>query len=799
LFRKLKSFFTGSLRRQLIIGVALVHAVMMALFVWDLTSRQKELLLERQTDQALALAHSVATSASGWVAARDYYGLQEIVTAQSRYPELLFAMILDRGGKVLAHTQTQRIGEYVTDLPVIIDTQVLLKTPSLVDVMGPIELAYEHIGWVRVGLGQEAMASRLAAITRDGIIYTIVAILIGSLLAWFLGMHLTRKLYAIRAAAHAVESGDSESRVSLSGDDEIVEVAHAFNQMLDSLHASQTELLEAHERIFLATDSAQIGIWDYDLVSRELIWDDWMYRLYGISAETFEDAYKAWEHCLYPDDLEEASYKLRQSINKKKPYDAEYRIVKPNGDIHWIAANGAFVVDDDGKAIRLIGTNRDITQSKEQDRAIQIQANYDSLTSLPNRKLLNELLRQQIRTASRENHKFWILFMDLDGFKEVNDSYGHAIGDALLVRVAERIRASLRLSDIVARLGGDEFVVILPSTTETYDVEQIAQKVIEEVAQCFMIADKELYITTSVGITCYPNDAGNADDLLRFSDQAMYDAKSKGKNRFSYFTESLQQASQKRVEISADLRKAIINNEFHLLYQPIVELQSGNVHKAEALIRWQHPQKKAVSPAEFIPIAEETGVINDIGIWVFDAAFAQIQDWYSYFDKNFQLSINMSPYQLSVNEKKYNNWLHQLKTYDIPGSCVVVEITEGLMLKNDPLVNKRLIKYAEAGVEIAIDDFGTGYSSLAYLKEFDIDYLKIDQSFVRNLRPGSSEQALSHAIVVMAHQLGMKVIAEGIETEQQKEMLREMGCDYGQGYLFSRPIPAAEFEKKFLI
>ncbi len=266
MFRKLKSFFTGSLRRQLIIGVALVHAVMMALFVWDLTSRQKELLLERQTDQALALAHSVATSASGWVAARDYYGLQEIVTAQSRYPELLFAMILDRGGKVLAHTQTQRIGEYVTDLPVIIDTQVLLKTPSLVDVMGPIELAYEHIGWVRVGLGQEAMASRLAAITRDGIIYTIVAILIGSLLAWFLGMHLTRKLYAIRAAAHAVESGDSESRVSLSGDDEIVEVAHAFNQMLDSLHASQTELLEAHERIFLATDSAQIGIWDYDLV-----------------------------------------------------------------------------------------------------------------------------------------------------------------------------------------------------------------------------------------------------------------------------------------------------------------------------------------------------------------------------------------------------------------------------------------------------------------------------------------------------------------------------------------------------
>ena len=795
----LKRFSFQSIRWQLILGVAIVHAVMMALFVWDLTQRQKDLLLERQTDQSMALARSVSTSAAGWVAARDYYGLQEIISSQSRYPELLFAMILDREGKILAHTDIALLGNYVTDLPEHARAQILTRTPALVDAINPIALADNHIGWVRIGLGQRSTAAKLASITRDGVLYATAAIVIGSIIAWYMGSRLTRKLKKIEMTADFVRLGDLDHRAEMDGDDEVSHVAEAFNEMLDGLNDSREELLKAQERIFLATDAAKIGIWDYDLVSGELIWDEWMYRLYGVSSERFTGAYDAWSSLVHPEDIEAAQQQMQQAIEESVSFDSEFRIVKPDQSIHWIKALGSVVLNDEGEAVRLIGTNQDITTQKRQDMTIKQQANYDSLTSLPNRKLLDELLRHKIRVSDREHEKFWVLFLDLDGFKEVNDSFGHALGDALLVRVSERIRSGLRASDITARLGGDEFVVVLSETSESYNVDKIAHKIIDDVSQSFLIADKEIFITTSVGISGFPDDAQNCDDLLRFADQAMYDAKRRGKNRFAYFTPELQYASLRRTEISTDLRKALSNDEFYLQYQPIVELASGSVRKAEALIRWKHPQKGIISPGDFIPVAEETGLIADMGSWIFSEAFSQLSKWQQLAQENeFQLSINLSPYQLAIGEKYYDNWLPLIEEYGVSGSNIVVEITEGLMLKNDPLVNKRLLDFETAGVQVAIDDFGTGYSSLSYLKEFDIDYLKIDQSFVKNLKPGSSEHALSHAIIVMAHKLGLKVIAEGIETDEQRDLLKQMGCDYGQGYLFSRPIEPGEFEKNFL-
>ena len=795
----LKRFSFQSIRWQLILGVAIVHAVMMALFVWDLTQRQKDLLLERQTDQSMALARSVSTSAAGWVAARDYYGLQEIISSQSRYPELLFAMILDREGKILAHTDIALLGNYVTDLPEHARAQILTRTPALVDAINPIALADNHIGWVRIGLGQRSTAAKLASITRDGVLYATAAIVIGSIIAWYMGSRLTRKLKKIEMTADFVRQGDLDHRAEMDGEDEVSHVAEAFNEMLDGLNDSREELLKAQERIFLATDAAKIGIWDYDLVSGELIWDEWMYRLYGVSSERFTGAYDAWSSLVHPEDIEAAQQQMQQAIEESVSFDSEFRIVKPDQSIHWIKALGSVVLNDEGEAVRLIGTNQDITTQKRQDMTIKQQANYDSLTSLPNRKLLDELLRHKIRVSDREHEKFWVLFLDLDGFKEVNDSFGHALGDALLVRVSERIRSGLRASDITARLGGDEFVVVLSETSESYNVDKIAHKIIDDVSQSFLIADKEIFITTSVGISGFPDDAQNCDDLLRFADQAMYDAKRRGKNRFAYFTPELQYASLRRTEISTDLRKALSNDEFYLQYQPIVELASGSVRKAEALIRWKHPQKGIISPGDFIPVAEETGLIADMGSWIFSEAFSQLSKWQQLAQENeFQLSINLSPYQLAIGEKYYDNWLPLIEEYGVSGSNIVVEITEGLMLKNDPLVNKRLLDFETAGVQVAIDDFGTGYSSLSYLKEFDIDYLKIDQSFVKNLKPGSSEHALSHAIIVMAHKLGLKVIAEGIETDEQRDLLKQMGCDYGQGYLFSRPIEPGEFEKNFL-
>jgi EAL domain-containing protein (putative c-di-GMP-specific phosphodiesterase class I) len=300
------------------------------------------------------------------------------------------------------------------------------------------------------------------------------------------------------------------------------------------------------------------------------------------------------------------------------------------------------------------------------------------------------------------------------------------------------------------------------------------------------------YVSASIGITLYPDDATRIEDLFKNADQAMYAAKNQGRNRYSYFTPHMQHAAQLRMQIATDLRGALANEEFTLYYQPIVDLTSGEVRKAEALIRWQHPKHGIISPAAFIPIAEETRAIVEIGNWVLRMATHQVARWRKLFHPDFQVSVNKSPVQF-LNDTN-PGWLDQLKELDLPQHSIVMEITEGLLLKVDPIVAEKFDRFRAAGIEVALDDFGTGYSSLSYIKKFDIDFLKIDQSFVRNLSPGSSDMALCEAIIVMAHKLGIRVIAEGIETEEQRALLAAAGCDFGQGYYFSRPLPAAELE-----
>ncbi len=468
---------------------------------------------------------------------------------------------------------------------------------------------------------------------------------------------------------------------------------------------------------------------------------------------------------------------------------------RKSGEVYaeWLTVNTLYHVDH--TVHRRVALFSDITEKKRSEELIWQQANFDTLTKLPNRRMFRDRLEQDSKKSNREHLSLALLFIDLDRFKEVNDSFGHDAGDALLIEAAQRIALCVRDADTVARLGGDEFTIILGEIQEFASVERIAQSVVDALALPFVLGEEMVYVSASVGITLYPNDAKDIETLIKNADQAMYEAKRAGKNRFSYFTASLQLAAQERIRLAYDLRGALANNQLSVYYQPIVDLESGAIRKAEALLRWHHPVRGLVEPAAFISLAEESGIISAIGDWVFRVATQQVHDWHSSYRADFQVSVNKSAVQFRDDDQMHSAWVDRLVELDLPGNSIVIEITESVLLNSDKGTKDRLLNFRDVGIQVALDDFGTGYSSLAYLKRFDIDFLKIDQMFVKNLEDDEDDRALCEAIIVMAHKLGLKVIAEGVETAFQGELLKAMGCDYGQGFLYSRPVPVEEFNK----
>jgi EAL domain-containing protein (putative c-di-GMP-specific phosphodiesterase class I) len=348
--------------------------------------------------------------------------------------------------------------------------------------------------------------------------------------------------------------------------------------------------------------------------------------------------------------------------------------------------------------------------------------------------------------------------------------------------------------DWVSRQGGDEFTIVLARPTTVERIEAVANRLIEVLSERFTLGENQAFVSASIGITLYPNDADDVDGLFRNADQALYESKRSGRSCFSYFTPLLQESAQARMSMANDLRVALAEKQFYVAYQPIIELATGAIHKAEALVRWAHPVRGLISPADFIPIAESTGLIVEIGDWVFRQAAQQVKLWRQRYHPEFQISVNKSPVQFHQGHLIRQSWAEHLLELGLPGQALLVEITEGLLLDPRPEVIRHLRELRAHGIGASLDDFGTGYSSLSYLQKYDIDFVKIDQSFVRNLSQESKDLALCKAIVVMAHELGMKVIAEGVETELQFQMLLEAGCDYGQGYLFGRPVPADELD-----
>ena len=475
-------------------------------------------------------------------------------------------------------------------------------------------------------------------------------------------------------------------------------------------------------------------------------------------------------------------------------HDFEIERLGKDHRTHWSRISGIPIRTPDGKFLGYRGVGENITKRKLAEKKARHAAHYDALTGLPNRALFMDRLAQEVQRAKRAQLQVAVLLLDLDDFKGINDTMGHDQGDRLLVQAAQRIKACVRETDTVARLGGDEFTVILHSLQDTRQIALIAEKIIAAISLPFVLETGSGYVTATVGVALYPQDETQIEGLLKAADQAMYAAKAAGRNRFGFFTPDLQEKAQHRLWLTREMRVAVREKLFSVVYQPIINLQTGRCTKAEILLRWTHPATGSISPAEFIPVAESSGLIMPLGEWVFEQAAHEVQRCRRLFAADFQISVNKSPVQFSNLDKTVAPWGERLALMGLPGNSIVAEITEGLLLGVSPAVQSHLRSLQAAGIQLALDDFGTGFSSLAYLQKHDIDYLKIDQVFVRNLAVSSKDLALCEAMVVMAHKLGLRVIAEGVETALQRDLLTAAGCDFGQGYWFARPLGAKAFE-----
>ncbi|OEJ67773.1 EAL domain-containing protein [Magnetovibrio blakemorei] len=483
---------------------------------------------------------------------------------------------------------------------------------------------------------------------------------------------------------------------------------------------------------------------------------------------------------------------LWQSISSGNEWSGEILNSKKDGSTVWMQVHIAPVKDEDGIISHYIGIEEDISLRKEHEERILHQAQYDDLTNLPNRMLAMDRLNQAIIMSSRNNTQVALMFIDLDDFKKVNDSLGHEVGDALLVEATSRLLNAVREGDTVARQGGDEFLIILAGLHNPNDAEPVIQKILSAFTAPFVISGSDFVISPSIGLSIYPNDGNDAVTLLRNADAAMYKTKEQGGNGYSYFTNSMNEEGLKRLDIERHLLGALGNNELSLAYQPIIDVKTRTIVGTEALIRWNSPTLGFVSPEEFIPIAERTGLIIPIGHWVMETACAQVSDWNKRFNFNLGLAVNVSP-------RQFRNQ-HILQTLDVglatglAPSLLEIEVTEGLLITNKAPAVTLLNALKERGVNLSMDDFGTGYSSLSYLKTLPFDTLKVDRSFIRDIVDDPDDLALVSAAISMANALGLKVIAEGVETQEQFKILNALNCHQVQGYFFSKPIAAPLFE-----
>ena len=564
--------------------------------------------------------------------------------------------------------------------------------------------------------------------------------------------------------------------------------------IMQRLQQAEQALRQSELRLSRAQRIARVGSWELIVSTNQFIPSPELMLILGYGHDDSASVPVEWLYRqIHPADLPFVRKSLAAGIESGRGIELAFRVLTPNGNELTVTCQAEIETGEDGTPSMLVGTLLDVTERARAEQEIQHLANYDTLTGLPNRNLLHDRLQQAIAQAARQENSVGVLCLDLDRFKGINDSLGHNVGDKLLKMVAGRLRMCVRESDTLARIGGDEFVIVLRLVSDEDGISNAASKILSVISEPFSLEEQELYLTASVGVAVYPTDGADAHTLLKHADLAMYQAKDMDRNNFQFFSSDLNVKVMERMVLENSLRRALERNEFQLYYQPQLDVVRREVVGFEALLRWKHPDLGMIAPDKFIPLAEETGLILSIGEWVIRTACHQAKAWQDAGLKQVKMAVNLSGRQFRMQLDQVVEGI--LRETGLDAHWLELELTESILMKNFSQNQELLQALADMGCKLSIDDFGTGYSSLAYLKHFPLGRLKIDRSFVRDIIHNPDDMAIAKIIVDMAHTLKMQVTAEGVEDQEQLELLKSFGCHEMQGFLFSKPVPADQAEQ----
>ena len=633
----------------------------------------------------------------------------------------------------------------------------------------------------------------------------LVALLVGIFITAYLTRAITRPIDALLHATRMIAGGNLGTTVDYRDKTEFGELATHFNSMSASLQSgyskleqevlerrkSEKALNESEERYALAAQGSNDGLWDWDLRSNEIHFSQRWKKMLGYEEAEISDEPEEWFGRIHPDDRPETEARVAAHIDgRKHHFEKEFRLRHKDGSYLWMLSRGLAVRDSTGQAYRMAGSQTDISATKAASEQLVYNAFHDSLTGLPNRALFTNRLQHVITTSARRGDLLYaVLFLDADRFKIINDSLGHLVGDQLLIAVGLKLGDCVRPGDTVARLGGDEFAVLLEDVSDLKDAVDVADRIHQQLAAPLMIEGHEVYAAVSIGIALGSALYERAEQVLRDADIAMYEAKKHGGACSEIFDTKMHASIVDRIELESELRGVLDREELYLVYQPQVDLDKNRLIGFEALVRWNHPTRGLVGPVEFIPLAEEAGMIVKIGEWIMREACRELAQLHKRYPVKppLKMSVNISGKQFAQQDLA-QTVLRILNEEGVSPTTLAIEITESMLMENIDIAIATMTTLRAMGVHVHLDDFGTGYSSLSYLHSLPIDALKIDQSFVNNLTADGNNREIILSIMSLAKSLNFEVIAEGIELDHQLQQLKGMDCLVGQGYLFAKPL-----------